>query len=213
MGSDFSRKLDGERSTASRRRLQPDQPGDRANGHRRVMSVYSPNIVSFDIDGPLRCAGVDNKHRAWEGSSLHNRARSATFTPTALAHDAGHQTRSACSRHRRSSGSLRTLRAPRQGEQISSIEEFRHMRRSPPTAARAQALLRHIFDAHVTDPRPHSLHRIAFPAPPQRILHARDRGVDGQPAVGPRQSPELAANHGHDWDRVGCGEHSAIQAI
>jgi uncharacterized protein (TIGR02246 family) len=32
----------------------------------RVMSFYAPNIVSFDIDGPLRYAGVDNKRRAWE---------------------------------------------------------------------------------------------------------------------------------------------------
>ena len=32
----------------------------------RVMSFYAPHIVSFDIDGPLRYAGVDNKRRAWE---------------------------------------------------------------------------------------------------------------------------------------------------
>jgi len=31
-----------------------------------VMSLYAPNIVSFDIDPPLRYAGADNKHRAWQ---------------------------------------------------------------------------------------------------------------------------------------------------
>lgn len=30
-----------------------------------VMSYYAPNIASFDIDGLLRYAGVDNKRRAW----------------------------------------------------------------------------------------------------------------------------------------------------
>jgi ketosteroid isomerase-like protein len=32
----------------------------------RVMSFYSSDIVSFDIDPPLRYAGADNKRRAWE---------------------------------------------------------------------------------------------------------------------------------------------------
>lgn len=31
-----------------------------------VMSLYAPNIVSFDVDPPLRYAGTDNKRRAWE---------------------------------------------------------------------------------------------------------------------------------------------------
>jgi len=31
-----------------------------------VMSLYSPGIVSFDIDPPLRYGGADNKRRAWE---------------------------------------------------------------------------------------------------------------------------------------------------
>jgi ketosteroid isomerase-like protein len=30
-----------------------------------AMSLYAPNIVSFDIDPPLRYAGADNKRRAW----------------------------------------------------------------------------------------------------------------------------------------------------
>ena len=31
-----------------------------------VMSLYAPNIVSFDIVPPLRYAGADNKRRAWQ---------------------------------------------------------------------------------------------------------------------------------------------------
>jgi uncharacterized protein (TIGR02246 family) len=30
-----------------------------------VMSIYAPDIVSFDIDPPLRYAGADHKRRAW----------------------------------------------------------------------------------------------------------------------------------------------------
>jgi ketosteroid isomerase-like protein len=32
----------------------------------RLMSVYAPNIVSFDIAPPLRYAGRDNKRRVWQ---------------------------------------------------------------------------------------------------------------------------------------------------
>ena len=32
----------------------------------RVMSLYAPNIVSFDLNPPLGYAGIDNKRRAWE---------------------------------------------------------------------------------------------------------------------------------------------------
>jgi ketosteroid isomerase-like protein len=31
-----------------------------------VMSVYAPDVVSFDIDPPLRYAGADRKRRAWQ---------------------------------------------------------------------------------------------------------------------------------------------------
>ena len=31
-----------------------------------VMSLYAPNIVSFDIAPPLRYVGADNKRRAWQ---------------------------------------------------------------------------------------------------------------------------------------------------
>jgi ketosteroid isomerase-like protein len=30
------------------------------------MSLYAPDIVSFDLDPPLRYAGADNKRRAWQ---------------------------------------------------------------------------------------------------------------------------------------------------
>jgi uncharacterized protein (TIGR02246 family) len=32
----------------------------------RVMSLYSPDVVSFDLDPPLRYTGSGNKRRAWE---------------------------------------------------------------------------------------------------------------------------------------------------
>jgi len=31
-----------------------------------VMSLYSPDLVSFDLDPPLRYTGADNKRRAWQ---------------------------------------------------------------------------------------------------------------------------------------------------
>jgi len=31
-----------------------------------IMSLYAPNIVSFDIGPPLRYVGADNKRRAWQ---------------------------------------------------------------------------------------------------------------------------------------------------
>jgi uncharacterized protein (TIGR02246 family) len=31
-----------------------------------AMSLYAPDIVSFDVDPPLRYAGTDNKRRAWQ---------------------------------------------------------------------------------------------------------------------------------------------------
>jgi ketosteroid isomerase-like protein len=32
----------------------------------RLVSLYAPSIVSFDIGPPLRYAGVDDKRRAWQ---------------------------------------------------------------------------------------------------------------------------------------------------
>jgi ketosteroid isomerase-like protein len=31
-----------------------------------VLSLYAPDIISFDLDPPLRYAGTDNKRRAWQ---------------------------------------------------------------------------------------------------------------------------------------------------
>jgi ketosteroid isomerase-like protein len=31
-----------------------------------VLSLYGPDIVSFDLDPPLRYGGADNKRRAWQ---------------------------------------------------------------------------------------------------------------------------------------------------
>jgi ketosteroid isomerase-like protein len=31
-----------------------------------VISIYASNVVSFDLDPPLRYAGADRKRRAWQ---------------------------------------------------------------------------------------------------------------------------------------------------
>jgi ketosteroid isomerase-like protein len=31
-----------------------------------LMSLYAPDIVSFDLNPPLRYAGTENKRRAWQ---------------------------------------------------------------------------------------------------------------------------------------------------
>jgi ketosteroid isomerase-like protein len=38
----------------------------RAKDIESVMSLYAPNLVSFDIVPPLRYVGADNKRRAWQ---------------------------------------------------------------------------------------------------------------------------------------------------
>jgi uncharacterized protein (TIGR02246 family) len=38
----------------------------RAKDIDRVLSFYAPNVVSFDLDPPLRYAGADTKRRAWQ---------------------------------------------------------------------------------------------------------------------------------------------------
>src|SRR5262245_27726596 len=37
----------------------------RAKDIDRVISLYAPNIVSFDLTPPLRYVGADTKRRAW----------------------------------------------------------------------------------------------------------------------------------------------------
>jgi len=49
-----------------RQRVEDYTKAVRAKDIDRVMSLYAPNIVSFDVNPPLRYAGTDNKHRAWQ---------------------------------------------------------------------------------------------------------------------------------------------------
>jgi uncharacterized protein (TIGR02246 family) len=49
-----------------RQRVEDWAKAVRAKDIDRVLSLYAPNIVSFDLDPPLRYAGTDNKRRAWQ---------------------------------------------------------------------------------------------------------------------------------------------------
>jgi len=49
-----------------RHRVEDMVKAIRANDIDSVMSLYAPNIVSFDFGPPLRYAGADNKRRAWQ---------------------------------------------------------------------------------------------------------------------------------------------------
>lgn len=49
-----------------RQRVEDWMTALRAKDIAGVMSLYAPNIVSFDIVPPLRYAGADNKRRAWQ---------------------------------------------------------------------------------------------------------------------------------------------------
>jgi ketosteroid isomerase-like protein len=48
-----------------RQRVEDCVKALRAKDIDGVMSLYAPNIVSFDIIPPLRYVGADNKRRAW----------------------------------------------------------------------------------------------------------------------------------------------------
>ena len=49
-----------------RRRIQEAAKALNAKDIEGVMSLYAPDLVSFDIVGPLRYVGADNKRRAWQ---------------------------------------------------------------------------------------------------------------------------------------------------
>lgn len=49
-----------------RQRVEDLSKAIRAKDIDGVMSLYAPNIVSFDIDPPLQYAGADRKRRAWQ---------------------------------------------------------------------------------------------------------------------------------------------------
>ena len=49
-----------------RQRVEEWASAVRAKDIDRVMSLYAPSIVSFDLDPPLRYSGTANKRRAWQ---------------------------------------------------------------------------------------------------------------------------------------------------
>jgi ketosteroid isomerase-like protein len=51
--------------TAIRRRIDEHVEAIRAMHLEAVMSIYVPDIVSFDLDPPLQCVGVEAKSRRW----------------------------------------------------------------------------------------------------------------------------------------------------
>ena len=51
-----------------RQRVEDLAKAIRAKDINGVMSLYAPNIVSFDIVPPLRYVGADGKRRAWRES-------------------------------------------------------------------------------------------------------------------------------------------------
>ncbi len=68
---DTDTKTRGEKKEAVaealiRQRVEDYAKAIRAKDIDRVMSLYAPNIVSFDLNPPLRYAGTDNKRRAWQ---------------------------------------------------------------------------------------------------------------------------------------------------
>ena len=50
----------------TRQRLEEWASAIRAKDLQAVLSFYAPEIVSFDLDSPLRYAGIENKRRAWQ---------------------------------------------------------------------------------------------------------------------------------------------------
>jgi ketosteroid isomerase-like protein len=54
-----------------RQRVQELSKALRAKDLDGVMSFYAPDIVSFDLDPPLRYAGIDDKRRAWQEFFAH----------------------------------------------------------------------------------------------------------------------------------------------
>jgi ketosteroid isomerase-like protein len=49
-----------------RQRVEDWAKAIRAKDIDQVLSLYAHNIVSFDVDPPLRYAGAANKRRAWQ---------------------------------------------------------------------------------------------------------------------------------------------------
>jgi uncharacterized protein (TIGR02246 family) len=51
-----------------RQRVEDAVKALRAKDIDSVMSLYAPDLVSFDMTPPLRYVGADNKRRAWQGA-------------------------------------------------------------------------------------------------------------------------------------------------
>jgi uncharacterized protein (TIGR02246 family) len=60
-----SQKEDPVAETTVRQRVEELARALSAKDIDRAMSVYAPDIVSFDINPPLRYAGADRKRQAW----------------------------------------------------------------------------------------------------------------------------------------------------
>ena len=56
----------GNEEAVIRRNIEDWSQAIREKDLDRVLSFYSPDIVSFDLDPPLRYVGAGNKRRAWE---------------------------------------------------------------------------------------------------------------------------------------------------
>ena len=61
-----SQKKEAVSDAFIRRRTEDCAKAVRTKDIDGVMSVYAPNIVSFDLGPPLRYVGADNKRRAWQ---------------------------------------------------------------------------------------------------------------------------------------------------
>jgi uncharacterized protein (TIGR02246 family) len=64
--SDNNQKEDGVAEAEIRTRVEDWAKAIRTKDNEAVMSFYTPNIVSFDLDPPLRYAGTEKKRRAWQ---------------------------------------------------------------------------------------------------------------------------------------------------
>src|SRR3954467_2209664 len=53
-----------------RQRIEDWAAAVRARDVDAVVSLYAPNVVSFDMDPPLRYGGIDKKRRAWQAFFL-----------------------------------------------------------------------------------------------------------------------------------------------
>jgi ketosteroid isomerase-like protein len=65
-----------------RQRIEDSVKALRAKDIDGVMSLYAPNIVSFDITPPLRYVGVEGKRQAWQEAFAGSRGPLGTSYAT-----------------------------------------------------------------------------------------------------------------------------------